>query len=399
MRNWFMRFQPNPWLVRKLAMLAILVGVGLGAFLVGRRQNVNATPPGQNGAYPGNPGVDERRAVAYIYENIPITRAELGEYLIARFGGERLEFLVDRKIVEMECARNNVFVSDAEVEARFKEYLRGFGTYMREEDFVSTVLRRFNKTLYEFKEDSIRPTLMMQKLVRNQVHITEVDLKEGFDARYGPKVECRIIVVDGKAGWNTAMGVYERARKGSTDFIEEAKRQFIPKLAQDQGKVPPIHKHFGDKKMEEIAFSMKPGDVSVPLQMPDQTYVIMMCERLIPAETKVSFEAERMKLSREMFDLRVEQRIPEEIKRLREAAKPRYMIAKQEARGSMPSLPAPSQPTVRTDVPKLVPGEVVAPGYTPTPNTSTGPAPVSIFPQMPASLAAPTPGGAPTDKK
>ena len=38
--------------------------------------------------------------MATIYGNIPITREELGEFLISRFGADRLEFLVNRKIVE-----------------------------------------------------------------------------------------------------------------------------------------------------------------------------------------------------------------------------------------------------------------------------------------------------------
>ena len=37
MHDWLMKLQPNPWLTRKLMMLAILVGVGLAAFFIAIR--------------------------------------------------------------------------------------------------------------------------------------------------------------------------------------------------------------------------------------------------------------------------------------------------------------------------------------------------------------------------
>ena len=46
MRNWLTKLQPSPWLLRKLLMLAILVGVGVTAFFWGRRQHADAQSSG-----------------------------------------------------------------------------------------------------------------------------------------------------------------------------------------------------------------------------------------------------------------------------------------------------------------------------------------------------------------
>jgi hypothetical protein len=404
MQNWLMSLQPNPWLTRKLVMLAILAGVGVSAFFLGRRQHVQADSP-QVKMLPGADTHDyERRVVAYLYDNLAISRAELGEYLIARFGGERLEFLVNRKIVEIECAKHNIIVTEAEVENRFQRDLQAFGTRITEHDFVNSILRRFGKTLYEWKEDVIRPKLMMEKYVRPMVKITDQDLHEGFEARYGPKVKCRMIVIDAKAGPKVAMDVYTTARTGYNEFLEAASKQFIPNLAAAKGEVPPIHKHFGDKKVEDIAFGMKEGEVCTPLQMADGTYVIMYCEKLVSAEATKRYEQERVKLEGEMFELRLSQKIPEEFAKLQKAANPRMVITKQEPRGMLPSIqqpayPTTSQPGPRTDIAPLVPGPVTATGYTPLSNTvSPLPPPPIVIPPEP-SLLPPASGIAPTDKK
>ena len=57
----------------------------------------------------------DHRVVAYIYGNMPITRAELGEFLIARGGHEKLELLVNKKIIEIEAARRGVNVTIIEI--------------------------------------------------------------------------------------------------------------------------------------------------------------------------------------------------------------------------------------------------------------------------------------------
>src|SRR5262245_5325847 len=60
----------------------------------------------------GPPGVPEapsstsdytRRVVAYIYQNEPVSREELGEYLIARHGPEKLGVLANKGLIERAC--------------------------------------------------------------------------------------------------------------------------------------------------------------------------------------------------------------------------------------------------------------------------------------------------------
>ena len=58
-----------------------------------------------------------RRVVARIHNKIDITREELGEYLIARFGVDKLQFLINRRIIELACQEKGIVIGPAEIEA------------------------------------------------------------------------------------------------------------------------------------------------------------------------------------------------------------------------------------------------------------------------------------------
>jgi len=128
---------------------------------------------------------------------------------------------------------------------------------MNEENFVNGISAPLQQTLFEWREDVIRPKLMMEKIVRPKVQaaLTDADLHEGFETRYGPKVDCRMIVFDQKIAPSKKWWP-KRGRAGAA-FLAVAEKQAIPNLASAKGQVPPIHKHFGDPRLEETAFRLK----------------------------------------------------------------------------------------------------------------------------------------------
>ena len=54
------------------------------------------------------PDTSDKRIVAYIHGNIPLTREEYGEHLIQRLGAERIELFVNKKIIERACAAKGI---------------------------------------------------------------------------------------------------------------------------------------------------------------------------------------------------------------------------------------------------------------------------------------------------
>jgi hypothetical protein len=327
----WLRSKPALW--RNGLMLLVMTAATVGAFYWGRLGGTTAEAQqvqprlgaaGQN-MQPQTQSDYSRRVVAYIYD-MPITREELGEYLIARFGAQRIEFLVNRRIVEMECQAKGIFVSDAEVENQFKEELRSLGN-LSVQDFTSHILHRFNKTLYEWKEDAIRPKLMLAKLCRPMVEVTNQDLRNAYESRYGPKVQCRWIVFAKED--KHFREKWAKISLSEPEFAACASTQFIEELRVKGGVLPPVTKHFGDPTIEKAAFNLSPGQVSACLEMKDGTNVVLKCEKHLAAVEDKSFESVRLDLDKELKEIKLDQKIKEYVGVLRKQANPRVLITNQ----------------------------------------------------------------------
>ncbi len=160
-----------------------------------------------------------QRVVAYINGNVPITREDLGEYLIARQGYAKLENLVNMKIIEHACKQKNITVTDAEVEAAMESDLEQI--HVDRATFVKQFLKQYNKTLFEWKEDVIRPKLMMTKLSGLDIKVDEAEARKLFDTTYGEKVQCRIIIWEntpGVSATTVALRAYDSIRKSEAEF-------------------------------------------------------------------------------------------------------------------------------------------------------------------------------------
>jgi hypothetical protein len=272
------------------------------------------------------------RPVAFIGHDTVITREELGEFLVLRRGAEKVDALVDRRIIDIACREAGIEVTAGEVEASLTEYLKGFGGITRGE-FVKQVLQRYGKNLIEWKEDVIRPKLMMGKLCRTRVSVTEEDLHDAFEARYGEKVDCRIIE------WSTqqeAEAAYPKVRDNEEEFSEQAKHQKMGPLASTGGKIKPLSHHlasfnpaFKDKKdkaandrIEEEAFRLRPGEVSNLLKVPDG-FLVIKCDQRLAADVTINPAAVRDELLREVTERKSLEEIPRLLKELRDKADPK----------------------------------------------------------------------------
>jgi hypothetical protein len=313
-----------------LGMLSLVVLWGHNGSL----PRATANPPQQNkkqvAATPSATAAASdysQRVVAYIYGTIPITREELGEYLIARMGVERLNNLVNRRIIEHVCAQKGIEVTAAEVEADFNEMLKGLGPSVDAKHFEKTVLKPHGKTLYEWKEDVIKPRLLLTRLCQGRIQVTQEDLQKGFEAYYGDKVECRLIIWP-KHEKNIAMNMWAKVRDSEEEFDRAARTQASPTLAAQGGKVPPVgHNTTGNPELEKAIFSLQPGELSPLIDTPDGC-VVVKCLKRLPPNTDVSLDDPKLreKLTKEIIDKKTQIEIPKVFNELRLQADPVFIL-------------------------------------------------------------------------
>lgn len=330
------------WFSRSAVGAIAVAAVG---FLIGRGSQPPAAyagPQTPQKAAPPQPAVQQKavppqaaspqpdyslRVVAYIFNNVPITREELGEYLIARHGHEKIDLLVNKKIIEHSAGQRGVTVTAAEVEAALQEDLKGIN--VNQKDFVDKVLKQYGKTLYEWKEDVIRPRLMMTKLCNDQIQVTEQEIQTAFTAEFGPKVEIQLIIWP-KGQEQFAFQSYDKIRQSDEEFERAARQQAASALAMNGGRLKPFGRGAGTHpEVEKEAFMLKPGEISRLIGTPEGT-CCMKVLRTLPADDNAKIEQHRERLHKEVFEKRLNVEVPKMMKALRDSANPVVFMKKME---------------------------------------------------------------------
>ncbi len=338
------------WGWRQLALVVAAVGVGLLAFCWTRfraHSQSAAAPPRPlppveaAPAPPAAASADPRAAVAYVHRTQAVTREDLGEYLIARLGAERLETLVNTRIIEHACRQQGVTVTAAEVEASLREDLKNLGGISPKE-FVDRVLKQYGVNLVEWKEDRLRPHLLMTKLCRDRVRAGEDDVRKAYESLFGPKVECQLIT------WNKderakAQEESARARASREEFDRLAKQGSGP-YAATGGRIRPFGRHtLGNEALEKVAFALHPGQVSDLIDSPDGLLLIK-CLAVVPPTNPPRFEDVRKDLEKEAFERKLKAEIDATFRELRRQADPKLILT-------------PSQDGVAPPAAAVVPGD------------------------------------------
>jgi hypothetical protein len=259
-----------------------------------------------------------QRPVAFLHGNEAITREQLGEYLIARFGAEKLPLLINKIIIEEACREKHIEVTPAEIEASLASDLKGLGGITQAE-FVNNILKQYKKTLYEWKEDVIRPKLLLAKLVHDRVKVTDEDIQAAYTAYYGEKVACRMIFWP-KGEEKIALSQFNSIRDSDDEFQRKATMQANPNLAARGGEIPPIgHRTIGNDAVEKAAFRLQPGEMSPLVDTPDGC-VVIRCDKRLPPDTSVSLDSVRPALYKDVFERKVQMEIPKAFAELRQRA-------------------------------------------------------------------------------
>ena len=202
--------------------------------------------------------------VAMIYGQVPVTREDLGEFLIARGGYEKLELLVNKRIIEVEAAHRQITVTDVEVRAGLEEDLRGLD--MKMADFTKHVLPRYGKSLYEWTEDVIKPRILLSKMCRADVKVTQDDLKRLFENKHGEKRQAKLICWSkddledrSEAMGRSAQGEVEfDSRRASKPTRDSLPRPGSPHRSAATPTTTPTARSLGRK----VLFNLKEGEIS-----------------------------------------------------------------------------------------------------------------------------------------
>src|SRR5262245_32363434 len=268
----------------------------------------------------------DRRVIAYVYGSTPITREEFADYLIQQYGKDKVRLFVNRRIIEMAAAKQGIVVTPQEIDAIIQQDCERLG--MTRDDFIKKILpEKYGMGLPEWREEVIKPRLILQAMCKSGPKMEESDLKKVHENLYGEKVICKVILWP-KDQAQQALRSYDSIRKDEAAFDDAARSQLNSDLAARGGVVDPIGRNSGPgtAKIEEIAFALKDGQLSELIHTPGGVMVIKRIKS-IPAQTAKTYESVRASLIAEFTQRQIELEIPKMFARLSEEAKPLFLLS------------------------------------------------------------------------
>lgn len=199
-----------------------------------------------------------------------------------RYAAEVLENIINRAIIHQACQAKGVGVTDDEIQQEVNNIARKFNLPTATWYQMLESERGITRTQYH--RDVIWPMLALKKLAGKDVQVTEAELQKAFIRDFGPRVEARMIVIDGNM--RHATQIWEQVQAAPENFAALAQQHSAdPNSRALGGAVPPIRRYGAPENtpqatVEEQAFKMKPGEVSPVMQLGDNRFVILKCEKL-----------------------------------------------------------------------------------------------------------------------
>jgi len=266
--------------------------------------------------------VNPTDAIAIVNGQI-ISRQQLADECVARKGKEILETLINRQLVDQALRAKKLEVTAAEIDAEIDNVAGRFG--IGREAWLRTLDKERQISPLQYARDIIYPALALRKLSTGRVQVTDSDIKKSFDAQYGDKLRCRIIMVD---KITKAQDIWEALRKNPGGFEKMAQEQSMDLGTRSLGGLlsEPITRHAHPENVADAAFAQlvdgdpndkdekhkpKDGEVTGPIQASESTWILLRRESVIPAVANVSLKDENIR--KKTYEIVYEVKLKEEM--------------------------------------------------------------------------------------
>ena len=239
---------------------------------------------------PVNPG----DPIAIVNAQI-ISRQQLADECVARKGKEILELLIHRTLIDQALRARKLEVTAADIDQEIDSVAQRFG--INREQWLRTLDKERGISPVQYARDIIYPALALRKLCSGRVQVTPEDMKNAFEAQYGEKLRCRMILVDKVS---TAQAIWEQLRQNPRGFEKIAQEQSMDTGSRSLGGLlgEPITRHAYPQNLSDSAFQQlvdgdpadkdpshkpKDGDFTGPIQVSEMAWVILRRESIVPA--------------------------------------------------------------------------------------------------------------------
>ncbi|SIO11566.1 foldase protein PrsA [Singulisphaera sp. GP187] len=251
-----------------------------------------------------------------------ISRQQLADECVARQGEEILDTLIARSLIDQALRAKKLEVTAVEIDNEIENVAQNVA-HVGREAWLRTLAKERNISPTQYARDIIYPALALRKLANNRVQITAEDMRDSFEAQYGEKIRCRLIMVDKLPA---AQGIWEELRKNPGGFEKLAQERSMDAGSRSLGGLlaEPISRHAHPRNVSDAAFrqlvdgdtldkdpSHKPkdGDFTGPIQVAESTWIILKREGIIEGNKNANPKDERIR--KNVYDMIYEVKLKE----------------------------------------------------------------------------------------
>ena len=171
-----------------------------------------------------------------------ITRQELADECLLRYGNDVLESIVNKHLIWQACQKQGIDITDKDVEDEIGRMAAKFG--LSPGRWLLLLQQERDISPEQYRREIIWPTLALRSLAAKEIVVTPEELQKAMETEYGPQVKVRAITVSSK---EKAEELRAKAAANPADFGTLAKDYSEDQSASVHGLIPPIRKHLGDE--------------------------------------------------------------------------------------------------------------------------------------------------------
>jgi len=335
----------NSGLKERLGMVysSTSMGMILACFAIGHQCSPDSAKAGQLQSVPGqavkskptdSPNQEPKLKIVATVNGQDITRDQLARECLRHYGKKVLERVLNKLLIAEECATRNVTVTKAEVDAEIQQMAGRFNLPVSQ--WLKMLKKERGIDPKQYANDIIWPTIALRKLAGNRLKVTDEELQQLYEMRFGPAVQARLISCK---SLEKAMRLQKAALNDPDNFGNLAKRESEDYVsASANGLIEPIRMHGSYREIEQVAFNMRDGDVSDVINVANQ-YVFLKREKLIAAQ-KADFEKVKPRLREMIRDKKLRKVSHEVFRDLQDEAEVVNVMNDPEKSSKMPGIAA-----------------------------------------------------------
>lgn len=266
--------------------------------------------------------------------NQNITWEVVAAECMEQHGKEVLEDIISRLIIHQACQARGISITEEEIQREVVEFARRMK--VPTETWYQLMQSQRGLSPAQYHRTVIWPMLALKKLAGTDVEITEEEMQKAFARDYGPRVEARMILVDGNV--RQASQVWEQAKADPDNFARLASEVSAePNSRALGGQIPPMRRYASppnsqQAKVEEYAFNMQPGEISPVMQLEDR-HIILKCEKQTkPIVTDI--EQVREDLTAQLRDEKIQESVGKTFAAIKEQAQIQNYLTRESTAGA-----------------------------------------------------------------